>query len=847
MLAIVLIFPIASPAMSPPAIGEPDPGVIDAMLADRMLVTPAGERLDIVVRFVDDIDRDDREVLDDLGIEKVGEYHFLPAAHIRATPRQVERLSGYPDVEWMEWDAPLDFLMDTTTRIVNATDTWRSVIEGSLWGADGIDGKGVTAVVLDTGIDAGHPDLDYGTKTIRNLKSDTGTGPWYEIENGDTSSGHGTHCAGTVAGNGDASAGQRAGVAPGANLIGLSTGEAGAITGAVGALQWVYENSKPGNNPYNIRVVSNSWGAGGGIYQAGDTISDGINKLTYENNVVCVFAAGNSGGDGSTIQSGNYANTPAAVCVAASGSDGSYITGFSSKGRWDWTDTYPDVAAPGHHINSTSARRTQISAMTQQGDSNPYYLSISGTSMATPHVSGLVALLWQAAPSMRVSEVRQDAGVVRVEGDDYIVVGPEELDSNDERYSEEYAQWLERPDTRIHEAELILKLSADMIPYGQSPDPARNNQTGNWIPDWSVPGYAFDRPHDWSQGYGLINVRRAVGLALTLEKLRWDFPEATLFEAYQIFEDIFEEKAITVETDRLRASWSGEWARWNEQDANPNVVFAANQTKQIFVPAGAEEVRVTLTWPVVDATKRIVGSLGFMVDTDGSGGWEIETNTAPDLDGIRSETISVSGNDDRLWTFGVEGQGVKWHRIIERKQFQEARVEYEMSTSILFGQGFGTIVIPPLPKGAIVADLKFANPTQDYTMGNISMIKPVFNLNNITWQPESATPPVPESSSVGWGWWLLLFILIILVVAFVVAKTQPESFAGRQVRNVYLKTHVKGVLRRTKRLTVGVVGGVRGKVRRKRPSKPDAVEAKAVKAEVVEAEVVIEEPAATDS
>ncbi len=122
---------------------------------------------------------------------------MIPAIHIQARPYQLERLSGYPRVEWMEWDAPLDYLMDMTTNVINATNTWRSVIEGSLWGAEGIDGKGVTAVVLDTGVDAGHPDLDYGTKTIRNLKSDTGTGPFYEIENGDTSSGHGTHCAGS--------------------------------------------------------------------------------------------------------------------------------------------------------------------------------------------------------------------------------------------------------------------------------------------------------------------------------------------------------------------------------------------------------------------------------------------------------------------------------------------------------------------------------------------------------------------------------------------------------------------------------------------------------------------------
>ncbi|NIP35447.1 MAG: S8 family serine peptidase, partial [Thermoplasmata archaeon] len=415
----------------------------------------------------------------------------------------------------------------------------------------------------------------------------------------------------------------------------------------------MYEHSQPGNNPYNIRVVSNSWGAGGGIYEPGDTISEAINKLTYENNVVCVFAAGNSYGDGNTIQSGNYANTPAAVCVAATGRDGTYVTEFSSKGRWDWTDTYPDVGAPGHHIDSTAARRTQISAMTQQGDSNPYYLSISGTSMATPHVSGLVALLWQAAPSMRVSDVRQDAGVVNLTSDgDYIVIGPEELAEDDERWSEVYAEWNERLDTRIHEAEVILKLTTDMIPPEGEGDPERNGQTSNWIPDWTVPGYVGDRPHDWAQGYGLINVRRAVGLALTLEKIRWDYPEATVYDAYSVFEDIFEDKEVVKATDQLRSSWSGEWARFNEQSTNPtNLVFEANQTRMVYVPAGAEQVRVSMSWPVLDITKRIVGTLGFMIDTDSNGGWDYQSSTSPDLDGTRTETISVSGNDGQYWTF----------------------------------------------------------------------------------------------------------------------------------------------------------------------------------------------------
>ncbi|NIP35593.1 MAG: S8 family serine peptidase, partial [Thermoplasmata archaeon] len=265
-----------------------------------------------------------------------------------------------------------------------------------------------------------------GTKTIRNLKSDTGTGPWYEIENGDTSSGHGTHVAGTVAGNGDASAGSRAGVAPGANLIGLSVGEAVFVTGGLGGLEWTYEHSRPGNNPYNIRVCTNSWGGGGGQYDPQDAISQAINRLVYDNNVVTSFAAGNSGGDGETIQASNYGNTPAAICVAASTRDGIGITDFSSKGMWNWVDTWPDIAAPGEDIQSTAARRTIISVLQRGTDANPYYFAISGTSMATPHVAGAAAVLMQAAPSLRTSEERQDVGLVVEDDGGFKVVPPDE-------------------------------------------------------------------------------------------------------------------------------------------------------------------------------------------------------------------------------------------------------------------------------------------------------------------------------------------------------------------------------------------------------------------------------------
>jgi serine protease AprX len=595
LVLLLFIIPSAIPTPITLAEGEVNREVIDPYLQEVMSQANRYDELDVVIQFIDPVRVEDRYVLEREGIEILHEFHIVPAVWARATPAQLELLTGYQRTSWMEYNEELEFHMDVTTEVVNATRTWYSRVEGSLWGMGGITGEGVTVVVLDSGIDAGHPDLDYGTKTIMNLKSDTGVGPWYEIENGDTSSGHGTHVAGTVAGNGDASAGQRAGVAPGANLIGLSTGELNWIISGLGGLEWVYDHSKPGNNPHNIRVVSNSWGSGGGQYDPQDSLSQAINRLVYDNNVVVVFSGGNSGGEGDTVQSSNYGNTPAALCIAASGRDGSYITSFSSRGKWDWVDTWPDVAAPGHFIWSTAARRTQISITQKDPDANPYYLDISGTSMACPHVSGLVALLFQAAPSLRVSEVRQDAGMVLYADGVYTVKSPEEDGSyGDLAYVVE--EWMgSAQDTRIHEAELIIKLSARPIPPQGNDYIGEHRMTENHVPEWSVPGTAGGRSHDFAQGYGLIDIHRAVGLALTLERIRWDDPDATVLDAYSVFEEVFERKEVVRDTDLLSTSWSGEWTRFNDQLGKP--IFTHNLTKSSCPRAGrASGPASTTSW-----------------------------------------------------------------------------------------------------------------------------------------------------------------------------------------------------------------------------------------------------------
>ncbi|MEA3558178.1 MAG: S8 family serine peptidase, partial [Candidatus Thermoplasmatota archaeon] len=415
----------------------------------RDMVTPDEKgSVSLIVQFVDGPKERDIDLLEELGFSIRRTFTAVPAVSVDGPYGMLEQLLERDRVIYVERNDPIIHDMEMGTHVINATQVWASLIDGP-GGLDApIDGEGVTVCVVDTGIDAGHPDLDYQTKTIKNLY-DAGNGNWVEMENTDTNFGHGTHVAGTVAGNGDASAGARAGVAPGANLIGLTVSLPEEVTsdledGYIQGLEWVYEHSRPGSNPYNIRVVTNSWHSTVEEYDPDTVLTKMIEKITFENNVVSTWSAGNDGRDdpeGNELTTSGQGNAPIGIMVAAYERDGSAVTDFSSRGRVGANHTYPDIGAPGKTIWSTSARRTVISGGSYiGGNTNPYYLAISGTSMSTPHIAGLVALLWQAAPSLRVSGMHED----------YSGPDPE--------------SWYSNPNTRIHEAEWILEASARFLP-----------------------------------------------------------------------------------------------------------------------------------------------------------------------------------------------------------------------------------------------------------------------------------------------------------------------------------------------------------------------------------------------
>ena len=207
-------------------------------------------------------------------------------------------------------------------------------------------GKGAKVAVIDTGIDATHPDLKANVK-----------GGWNAITKNNNFAddhGHGTHCSGTIAANGGPKG--VIGVAPEASLYGvkvLDSNGSGTFADVIAGIQWAADNK--------MDVASMSLGAS----QGNQDLADAVTAATKAG-LTIVAAAGNSGG--SVGYPGAYPE-----CIAISASDNKdKIASFSSRG--------PEVAliAPGVDVKST-----------YMGGG---YETMSGTSMATPHVSGLAAL-----------------------------------------------------------------------------------------------------------------------------------------------------------------------------------------------------------------------------------------------------------------------------------------------------------------------------------------------------------------------------------------------------------------------------------------------------------------------
>ena len=364
------------------------------------------------------------------GLRQVTTFDKIGVVVATGLPAQVQTVRAQPGVTYVEGNQPIQLTLATSNVATRGEEA-----RNTLSGADGtsLDGKGVSVAVIDSGVDPSHPFLknpDGTSAVVKNLKmvceplTESTCAP-VDAGSLDTDllsvGGHGMHVNGIVAGRDVAlSDGTKMhGAAPGASLVSISTGAVLFIVGADAALNWVLENhdapcgtSVPAAKCPPIKVTSNSYGpTGGGAFDPSSATVKLQRELVKEG-VVTVWANGNDGGDGSASLSNppGMDPTPGILSVASyfdqnTGTRNGTVSDFSSRGMAGDQSTYPDISAPGEDITSSCRIYLPICSTGMDPKDGGDYNTISGTSMATPHIAGIVAQLFQANPSATPAQV----------------------------------------------------------------------------------------------------------------------------------------------------------------------------------------------------------------------------------------------------------------------------------------------------------------------------------------------------------------------------------------------------------------------------------------------------------
>lgn len=330
------------------------------------LIVPTGFAADFdakqeyLVQFNDSIDIG---LLSSLGIQEdavLHKFELLPVLLLELTGKEATALKDNPSILAVEENAEVQATQTVPYGVTR--------VQAPTAHANGITGAGVKVAVLDTGIQASHPDLNVvGGYSV--FTDSANNNPYID------GNGHGTHVAGTVAAL-DNTIGVL-GVAPNVQLYAvkvLNNSGSGSYDGIAKGIEWAVNNG--------MDIVNMSLGG-----SASSSILENMCNVAYNRGVLLVAAAGNSGNSSGT---GNNVGYPAAynsvIAVAATDSNNNRAS-FSSTGP------QVELSAPGASIYSTYPSTT--------------YATLSGTSMASPHVAGVAALIKQAKPNYSNVQLRQ--------------------------------------------------------------------------------------------------------------------------------------------------------------------------------------------------------------------------------------------------------------------------------------------------------------------------------------------------------------------------------------------------------------------------------------------------------
>ena len=348
-------------------------------------------------------------------------FNNLPMVLVNATKYQIEAISKLPSVRTIYSNKTFEFFTHDSRILTSQSKVTTDATLTRRNGGMPLSGQGVTVAVLDTGIDATHPDLVFGSQVIQNvrvadLQGSSASFSYPQIVDGltdtDVAMGHGTFVAGVIAGSGSSSGGYYGGIAPGAKVLGVSCGDA-SLFYVLSGMDYILSHRAE----QNIRVVNCSFGISG-VFDANDPVNIAT-RIMHDAGISVVFSAGNRGEQPNSLNP--YSVASWVIGVGSVNKSGS-LSSFSSRGAAAYGMYHPTMVAPGESIVSTRASGINVvgtsglSAGLVSPDNDlqtvppaylPRYTCSSGTSFAAPQVAGTIALMQQANPKLTPDQIKQ--------------------------------------------------------------------------------------------------------------------------------------------------------------------------------------------------------------------------------------------------------------------------------------------------------------------------------------------------------------------------------------------------------------------------------------------------------
>lgn len=391
-----LIYPSQSTLAQSPANSDSVVTALASAATVRVVIALQSPRVGI---YLDDqkqaIKQTQNTVLDSLPAEDfqlIYQYETVPGLVAEISPQGLDALLAQPEVSAISLDQPVQVALTDNISLIGANTVWTEL---------GFTGAGVNVAVIDTGIEATHPDLA-DNLVAQKCFNQTGCPPdkTGESDTARDENGHGTHIAGIISGRGDASP---PGVAPDAGLVAvrvLSANGSGFISDVIAGMDWVVAHQAD----LNVSIINMSLGVG--LYQNTCDDTDANTHLLAEAaraaeqaGIIIFAASGNQGAAGSII---------APACISSVVAVGNtYSTTFENfRFGSICTDVQPQIDQVACSSNSNPALDllapgVNISAASLGGGER----TLSGTSMSTAHASGVAALMLQANPNLTAQEI----------------------------------------------------------------------------------------------------------------------------------------------------------------------------------------------------------------------------------------------------------------------------------------------------------------------------------------------------------------------------------------------------------------------------------------------------------